>query len=240
VQENIYLSKLAYLKHTYLQVSPEKLAEIDSYVREKLPGASADAIEQKKNKLVDANLQINKNDLIRRVHPWLASEIENSLPELIEGLQSAQPAQRKETAEKASALFNDIKIQNQKNLIIHTIGLIAVVITLAGLIAGCIACPAIIPFVLLIIGSVFATARYYLHHGLMDSKGWKFSVSNCIPSAAKWIYKKITGAGEILTKPPETISFEPIRCSYILPGSIAEKNRMEYQKTLAGMSFRMA
>jgi hypothetical protein len=128
---------------------------------------------------------MKKHELAHRVHPWLADRIEETLPQIQQGLQSQDPSKRAEAKETTAAILKNVKIQSQKKLLIHVIGLLAALITIAGLIAGCGACPFIIPFVILVVGGVLSLVRYYLQCGLMDVEGWNFSVANCIPEIVK-------------------------------------------------------
>ncbi len=151
-------------------------------------------LEQLHNTYFNGNpgdLTAKKNELIRRVHPWLADAIEQALPTTIKNLQGPDSLKRAEGKQKAEEIFHHIQLQSQKKILVHSIGLAAVITTTIGLILGCFAVPFFIPFIVLLAGAVLALGRYYLNEGLMDSKGWDFKVENCIPSIVKAIYQKI-------------------------------------------------
>lgn len=131
-----------------------------------------------------------KNELIRRIHPWLADEMEQALPGIIQKLQGHDPVKKAEAKLKADEIFHHIKVQSQKKALVHVIGLAAVATTIAGLILGCLVVPFLIPFFVLLAGGALALARYYANAGLMDSKGWEFKSENCVPSIVKKIYRK--------------------------------------------------
>jgi hypothetical protein len=196
IEENVFLTKLHQLQQTYLQVSSEELNKIDTYVKNNYYKLSAAEQIEKKAIIVNANLKKKKNDLIRRVQPWLANEIEQTVPEMIQNLQSTDSVKRKGAKEKAAEIFDNIKIQSHKKFLIHSVSLAAVLMTIAGLILSCTAYPFFIPFIVLAIGFVLAITHYYLNQGLIDSKGWAFNIENCIPSRIKAIYKKITSKKE--------------------------------------------
>ena len=168
-------------------------------------------LEQLRNSYFKGNpneLTAKKNELIRRVHPWLADEIEQALPETIQKLQGPDPLKKAEAKKKAEEIFHHIQLQSQKKILVHSIGLAAVITTTVGLILGCVAVPFFIPFIVLLAGAVLALARYYLNAGLMDSKGWEFKVENCVPSIVKAIYRKIIES-EKIEKPVPVAPFVP-------------------------------
>lgn len=113
------------------------------------------------------------------------------------------------------SLFNNIKIQTEKNLLIYSVGLLAVLFTIAGLLAQCIVVHFVIPVILLGIGGILAISRGLMYLGLKDTEGWDFSVENCIPDTIKTIYNNaIAERAKITNEPYCTLSY-----SYTLPGS---------------------
>ncbi len=235
IVENKYLMQLRKLHSTYFQISSKKMLEIDQYVQNKLASESPEEQLERRDQIIQANFAMKKRELERRVHPWLANKIENSLPQILQDLESPEQAKRTEAKEKAALIFKNIKIQSQKKLLIHTIGLIAVLITVAGLIAGCLSCPFMIPFILLLLGGILACVRYNLHRGLMDSEGWDFSVSNCIPDIIKQIYKMIFED----VNPVKPKSYSPPVLTYVLPNSRMEAERRRYEASLPRINFKM-
>jgi hypothetical protein len=191
LEENIYLTKMQNIRKKYFHISAKKLREINHCIQNKFNHLTLEEKKEKQAQIIQSHFDIKKNKLVRRVHPWLADEIEKSLTPVIEDLRDPKHGKREKAKEKAAAIFKDIQIQSQKKLLIHTIGLLAVLITIAGLIAGCCACPLLIPCLLLAIGTMLSLLRYYLYWGLMQCKGWNFSVGNCIPDYIKKIYEKI-------------------------------------------------
>lgn len=234
IEEKVYLSQLTKLHENYFQISPKKEKKIRDYVEKQLEGKTSQEKEERIHLITQANLQRYKNNLIRRVHPWLANKIEESVPHIIQNLQSPQADKKEEAMRKAESIFKDIRIQSQKKLMIHIIGLVALALTIAGLIVGCFSCPFLIPFALLMIGSGLSFVRYYLHCGFMDSEGWNFSIENCIPKPVKKIYRKVFPLEN--ARP----SSSTVALPYVLPGAqkpIAVRN---YEKTLSRLNFRMA
>ena len=86
---------------------------------------------------------------------------------------------------EAARIFNDIRIQSHKKLLIHAVGLVAVIATIAGLILGLAACPYLIPLALLVFGGGVSFLRYYLHLGLLETQGWHFETKRRIPEFTK-------------------------------------------------------
>ncbi len=235
IEENEYLTRLRKLRSTYFQVSSEKMAEIDQYVQNKLASQSPQEQLERRDQIIQANFAMKKRELERRVQPWLANRIENSLPQILQDLESPEQSKRTEAKEKAALIFKNIKVQSQKKLLIHTVGLLAVLITVAGLIAGCLSCPFMIPFILLVLGGMLAFVRYHLHRGLMDSEGWDFSVSNCIPDIVKQIYKMIFE--DVNPVPPKP--YRPPVLTYVLPISQIEADRRRFEASQPKINYKM-
>ncbi len=131
--------------------------------------------------LTEAEAVKKKTDLARRVHPWLAEEIERDLKPLLEGLHHADSAVRKAAQKKTEELLDNLDIQAKKKLLIHIVGLTALILSAIGLIAGLAACPFLAVAVLLGIGSLLAMGRWFLVKGLFSTRGWTFSAVNCLP-----------------------------------------------------------
>ncbi len=223
--EKIYLTKLQQLENRFLKISPEEQQKIHDYVQTKPLSADKQKLQKK---IIDAGLTAQKNDLTRRVHPWLADEIEQTVPGTIQNLQSSDPTKRAEAKDKAAEIFQKMKVQTQKKILIHSIGLAAVLVTTMGLLLGCFAFPFLIPLTILLAGGALSVARQLLHAGLMDSKGWEFHVENCIPSQLKTIYDKIFSS-EKKGKPPACY---PITLHFEIPKKTEEPRRRTLDFTL--------
>lgn len=193
---NTLLSQLKRINGKYFEISEKGIYKINNYTHQHL----ADLPEQERNRrqkqIISAQLKRGKAKFARRVHPRLAQQVEKELPHLIQDLQSSAPSQRKKAELRAENLFTDIKIQCDKKFLIHTLGLLAVLFTLAGLIAGFVACPIAVPFVLIIIGSALAIVRGLIHRGSMDLERWDFSIYPCIPQPLKDFYYWIKSRNE--------------------------------------------
>jgi hypothetical protein len=224
-EEKIYLTKLQQLSNRFLKISPEEQQKIHDYVQRKPLSVEKQKLEEK---MMAAKLTTKKNDLIRRVHPWLADEIEQTVPGTLQNLQSSDPTKRGEAKDKAAEIFQKMRLQSQKKILIHTIGLAAVLVTTIGLILGCFPFPFLIPLAVLLVGGALSVARQLLHAGFMDSKGWEFNVENCIPSTVKRIYHKIFSL-EKKEKPRECY---PITLQFEIPKRREEPRRKTLDFTL--------
>ncbi len=179
-EENVYLTKLQRLQHKYLQVSPQRLSEIEAYVQDKFPDLTPAQQQEKKDAFVNAKLNGKFNNLVRRVQPWLAEEIKQTVPAILQELPSSDAAKQ-----KAADIFQKIKMQSMKKFLIHSVGLAAALITAVGLILSLVACPFFVPLIFVILGMGLALSRYFLNAGLIDSKDWRFDLLNCLPSIFK-------------------------------------------------------
>ncbi|GEM_PF-7006330 len=218
IERNVYLSKLIKLRESYFQVTPEEVSEINKYAQAHLSGLSSEESDSRRSQILQNTVDSKRCELIRKIHPWLVNEIEESLTEVISGLQSSEKSKQEVCKEKARALFANIKIQSQKKMFVHTLGIIAVVVTLAGLIAGCISCPIFIPFLLLAVGTALAVSRSLVHWGYMNTKGWDFSIKNCIEGLVPESIREFFNKPEVKLPPAEPYEFTELK--YRLPEPI--------------------
>ena len=187
IQINVYQSRLTKLQNRYFQISPEKMKEINEYVKNKLSHLTKKEQNERIDKIIETRLERKVSKLTRQIHPWLVTRIEQSIPTLLEDLENDNPITRRDACKKAEELFTNIKIQSQKKELLHGIGLTAVALTFAGLIATCILCPVLVSIVLLLVGGGVAVVRGLVYEGAMDSEGWNFSVKACFPEAIRGI-----------------------------------------------------
>ena len=192
IQKTVLLSQLKLMRKRYFQISPNKMNKIEGYVKKYLNQLPQKDKEERKKRIIANQLKRKQAELTRRVQPWLQERIAANAPKLIEDLESQVPAREQAAVEKAEALFTNIKTQSDKKTLIHILGIIAVLFTVAGLIAGCISCPFLVPLLLLLCGTAFAVARGLVYTGTINLEGWSFSASACIPQVLKDIYAKAT------------------------------------------------
>ncbi len=196
LKEDLMLSDLGTLQHKYFVLSPNKLASIDALIQHKFPELSGRALNEKKEELASLELERKSNDLARRVQPWFAEELDEKLEPLIAKFSNPDPSVRNQARFEAEELLVLMDIQAKKKLAAHIIGLIGIAILSAGLIAGLVACPILIPLVLISVGGTITLIRYHFSLGFWNTKGWRFEIVNCIPEMTKWIYYKIISIGK--------------------------------------------
>jgi hypothetical protein len=191
IQKTVLLSQLKLLGKRYFQILPNHIDEIDKYAKKYLSHLPRPKQEERKKRIIATQLERKQAKLTRRVQPWLQERIAVEHPKLIKDLESGIPAREKAAIEKAEALFTNIKIQSDKKLLIHTLGMLAVLFTVAGLMAGCISCPFLVPLLILLCGTGLAIARGLTYSGSINLEGWNFSFSECLPACLKEKPKKI-------------------------------------------------
>lgn len=190
LKEKIYLSRLQNFQTKHFEVNPEKIKKIDKHVSA-LTNLCTEEKLRRKTRMIQENLEKKKTCLIRRMQHRMSNELEQKIPGIIQDLQSPDLGKRVEAKKEATHLFDQLRTQFRKNILVHTIGIIAVILTIAGLILTLAGFPYLIPCVLIIAGTVFAIGRYYLSRGLLESPDWKFDKKRCLPKCIKnRIYKK--------------------------------------------------
>ena len=225
LEENIYLNRLELLNKEYLQVSPESAKKIDHVIQNKFTHLSV-AEQEKKREIFNDRELIKKNRyLVRRVQVELANEIQKTLPEAIAGLQSPDLEKRKSSLETSSKLFEKIKTQHYKNLLVHALGLFALAIAVTGLIAGMIGCPFAVLIPLIAIGMGTSLLRNILGKGFIEAEGWNFEFRRCIPQLFILTYKKLT---EKKVQLPRVYSIPPLYLDLEKLNARPVKNGIDY------------
>jgi hypothetical protein len=131
------------------------------------------------------NREAKIDDLQKRLGHRCTQEIVKDLDRILET----------KNEQAAAALLETIDIQAKKRLIVHIVGLAALALCAIGFILSMVACPAMIPFVLILVSGILTTATYFYGLGTLDEKGWTFDWKKACPLFA-WIYNKICGAEE--------------------------------------------
>lgn len=195
LKDDLMLSDLRQLHRKYFVLSADDLSHVDTLAQRKFSELPLHIFNEKKEELTSHALMRKSNDLARRVQPWFAEQLEQKLEPLIAKFSSPDPAVRNQARFEAEELLVLMDIQAKKKMAAHIIGIIGIVILTAGLIAGLVACPYMIPLILISIGGSITLIRYYFSLGFWNSKGWRFEIVNCIPETIKWIYYKIISMG---------------------------------------------
>lgn len=194
VQERGILHYLEKLHKAYFSLSAEEMGQVEHYISRHLPYLDYEQRVATQKGITNVLINSKIMKLSQRVRPWLAKEIEQQLAPILSDLRHDDPQVRLSAQTRAMDLFNNIDIQTRKKLIVHRIGLAALGFTLVGVIAALIACPYLIPVIIIGAGSILSIGKSLAFHGLLDSRGWQFNWSNCVPDRLKSLYKRIREA----------------------------------------------
>ncbi len=186
IEDRLVVQRLETLSKKYCQLEPKQVEVIDGYVRTQLASFSPEEQSICKTRLMQNALDVQNRELIRRVYPTTAKEIREILPRLVQEAPHSQ-----EMMNKGHELLQSIKTQSQKSYLIHTIGIIAVIITLIAISLPLGGIPFLLPLVLFGIAGVFSMLRYTLHKGLMHTKGWHFDIEACTPKPILRFYRYV-------------------------------------------------
>lgn len=131
----------------------------------------------------------NLKKLSRRVQPWLAREMSKEIPFL---LKAKDPVLKAEAMRRGKELLLNVQTQVLKKKISHVISIVAMTLIASGLILGLLPfTPVMIPTILALIGSAISISHYLHTQGYWNSRGWNFSVLNCVPDFLKNLWKKL-------------------------------------------------
>lgn len=160
---NVHLSKL-YEK--YFELTEDELLEIENNLPEDCSFAE---IKQH----IGNALNTKYKDLARRVDASCAQRLFSHYQELKTGMV--------EGIKSSLEVVTDVDIQKTKKILLHTIGIIALGLTIVGLTFGLLGFPPALIFAFLIGGALFGIVRYAIAKGLLPTERWHFEVQRLNP-----------------------------------------------------------
>lgn len=204
VQTALLEHQLTQLEEKYLLLTKNKTSTIQHVADKTLPPEETVISLQKKE------LTVKMGKLARRVQPWLAQEMQNTLSPILSKLRSKNTLEQKAGRILAQELLTNLKAQGQKKALVHVLSIITLALTAAAFIGLLASCPPAIPMVLFLIGGAFSISSYLMQYGTLKHKGWVFSWTDCIPDGLKMVSKvafnKICGSFEWLGEHMHSLS----------------------------------
>jgi hypothetical protein len=195
IKDACLIENLSYFEANYLTITPEERGHIQGIVKRNFAHLETDLQNLERDKLIDELSTVKHAQLARRLRPWCATRISTELNGYLQVLRnpSLSPEQKARAREGAENLLNSIDIQAKKKMIIHIVGITALILSAIGFILILVACPALAPLVLLSIASGLSTLGYLYGKGALDQEGWSFSFCEAFP-AIGWFYNKFYGS----------------------------------------------
>lgn len=124
--------------------------------------------------------KIKESSLMHRIRPKAVERLKQSFE---------QGAIDENTSKELTKI---VETQLQKKLVLHAIGIVAIILGLISLVYLLLGAPALLTFVILSASIGLSITRLLLQKGLLDQEGWKFSISACLPPFVKKGAEKIT------------------------------------------------
>lgn len=200
---------LAYLQATFLELSLTEKARIKRIADRNFPNEPEKATEErlaKEKQLKD----IKRANLDRRIRPWCGAAVAQAeIGQLIDkfnirdGLESLNSSD----VDRAQELIALVRSQASKEMLIHAVGLAALAISAIGFILTMVACPALIPFIMITVGGVMSLATYFYGKGVLDHEGWNYDLKAGLP-ALYWLYQKVCKIRE--PEAPKEVELLPV------------------------------
>jgi len=161
---------LAEFKMQYCENS-QMVKNITEFVKK----AFANRTEEEQEKLIDSYIQQANAARARRLERRIGREAANRFYEAVStiGDQNCQD------------ILNDIRTQVKKQLLLHALGLMAALASIAGIIILLSGCPLLIPFILVSISSGLGAMHWIFAECMLPCKGWKFEACNLLPNCIK-------------------------------------------------------
>jgi len=177
----ILAKNILHLQEEYLQLNPDEVNKVLKRVERKYGDLPIEKQREKLLSRLEKDLNTKRKTLARRVRPWMVHEASDTAPSILMGLTSHLAENRDLAVKEGLELMNDMRIQNVKKKIVHIIGIVALVIAAASLIALLAGAPYAVPLVLVSIATIVATGRFLAFSGSLDVRGWNFSWKNTLP-----------------------------------------------------------
>ncbi|MBI2743227.1 MAG: hypothetical protein HYX48_04845 [Chlamydiales bacterium] len=196
-QDQQLIATLSYFDQKYLALTPAEEGKIRVFVQTNFSKMTEEAQRQKEVEFAANLLGVKRVNLERRVRPWCAEKLSVELEPLIEvlGSKTTSFAKRMQARAEAVQLIKMIDMQGKKNMLVHVIGVTALALSGVGFACSIIACPFIVPLILLIAGGVIGIVGFFYGQGIIDEKDWSFSWKSSFGP----LYELI---GNITSKPP--------------------------------------
>lgn len=167
----------------------------------------------------DIAKQLNLENLSKRIHLFAALKVKDDLDSILTSLGSIDPIIRKKAIDEAKKLAELMKTQNTKKILVHIIGLIAITLTLIGLILSTILVfhPLFLPVILGLVlpevlfwsGFALSIVHFCLNRGFMGCEGWHFSIKKTLPDP-DWFKSAFQNLKRRFTRKPKPIKFHDI------------------------------
>lgn len=128
--------------------------------------------------------------LDRRVERWCTDEVVGTLRNSLNVLRSeAGEAEKAQATQAAKEALATMDTQAKKKLLVHIVGLAAVILCAASFIIAILTGPIGIAALFMTVGGVLATLNYLYAKGALNRPGWSFSLCEAIPPLG-WIYDR--------------------------------------------------
>lgn len=178
----VLAKNILHLQEEYLQLNPNEVDKIAKKVEKRYSDLP---IEEQREKLInqlDKELNNKRKSLARRIRPWMVHEASDTAHSILMGLTSCDKKNQELAIDEGLKLMNDMRVQNEKKTLVHIIGIIAMVIAVASLIALLAGAPYAVPFVLITLATIIGAGRFAIFSGMLDVRGWDFSFKNLLPT----------------------------------------------------------
>lgn len=171
---------LRFIRSNWLTINNNEITHLNNVVEENYPGTNKQKFKKYNELLLEFD-QGKRFNLASRIAPWLVTEFD-----LVDETFLQQVEQGESTAcNKAEQLLKEVDTQIKKKLIVHIVGIVSLILTVAGLILLSCGFPVFLPLALTSLGAAVGITRYLLGDGFFNQRGWGFSPSKCLPSWAQ-------------------------------------------------------
>lgn len=173
--------RLKWLQEEYSSLTPKEIRSIFDYVEWKNGQLSTEEKGKYFQIVADKYLSSKFESLKRRISPWLAKEIHDQLPTILENIKSRNMNVREMALEHAENIIQDISTQGEKQIFLCLLALGTIIFTIMGMASTFVLSGGTVLIAFTLIATLIMITRYVLAKGMLPERGWHFSIDNVLP-----------------------------------------------------------
>lgn len=181
----ILSQNLDMIQKEYLQLNPDEVKTIQAMVKKECQDKPI--LEQRKilEMALSSALKLKWVDFARNVNPWFVKEANLKVVTILDELKKNNMNESDAALHEGFEMMHNMEIQNTKRIITHVLGILALLVGAASMIASLCGGPLGVIIFLGLLAMGLGISRNLMCKGTLDVKGWSFSFDNLFPDFIK-------------------------------------------------------
>lgn len=168
------LAQFEWIKREYFTLTEKEERKIQEYIEKAIPMFSSEQKEVQFDRIAEKVLKIKFQRLKRRITSKLAKEMVKEMPQIIQNLESTIPRIQVNGEKRAEILLSSLTRQAKNKILVHTLGMIAIGISLLSLSLFLAGIPAGFFFTLMgILSFLIVACCFAIDKGIIEREGEK-------------------------------------------------------------------